>query len=161
MVSRKFILIAEDDANDAELIRRAFETAKTPNPLRFVRDGAEVIDYLSGEGAFKDRNKNPLPALLLLDVWMPLKNGFEVLKWLRSQAGFSSLPVILLTGSQDMRDVNRAYQLGANSFLLKPAGFHQLVEMSQNFLQYWLQNSVVPETFRPPPASPLLGRVTV
>jgi CheY-like chemotaxis protein len=144
------ILIAEDDNNDFLLIQRAFEKAQIKQPVRFVKDGAEAIAYLKGEGEFSDRKQNPLPAVLLLDLKMPRMDGFEVLNWLRSQPGLKTLPVIVLTTSQDMKDLNKAYQLGANSFLVKPLDFEHFVNLSNIFHSYWLQSSIGPDMFRLP-----------
>src|SRR5438034_11513986 len=114
------ILLAEDNENHVLLIRRAFEQAGLVNPLYVVSNGEEAISYLKGEGKYANRDEYPLPCLMLLDLKMPKKDGFEVLEWLRGQPGFSSLRVVVLTTSEELRDVNRAYRLGANSFLTKP-----------------------------------------
>src|SRR5437879_6114874 len=114
------ILIAEDREDDIFVIRRAFEKAHLLNPLQVVRDGEEAIAYLKGEGKFANRGEYPLPELLLLDLKMPRIDGFEVLRWIRQQPGLNALRVVVLTSSEDIRDVNQAYRLGANSFLVKP-----------------------------------------
>jgi CheY-like chemotaxis protein len=130
------ILIAEDDENDICLIRRAFHQAGFENPLRIVRNGEEAIAYLNGEAPFSDRSQNPWPALVLLDIKMPRKNGFEVLKWVREQTEFSNLPVVMVTSSQESTDINQSYALGANSYLVKPASFPRLVEMMGRLKEY-------------------------
>jgi CheY-like chemotaxis protein len=130
------ILIAEDDENDICLIKRAFHRARFDNPLRFVRDGEEAIACLKGTGTDADRDAYPPPALVLLDIKMPLKNGFEVLSWIREQAEFNHLPVVMLTSSQESSDISRAYSLGANSYLVKPATFASLVEMLNRLREY-------------------------
>src|SRR5262245_1735495 len=122
-VEKDTILLAEDDDNHVALIRRAFQKAGLINPIQVVHDGEEAIAYLKGEGAFANRAEYPLPTLLLLDLKMPRKNGFEVLRWIRQQPTLAALRIVVLTSSQDIRDVNQAYQLGANSFLVKTMDF--------------------------------------
>jgi CheY-like chemotaxis protein len=131
------ILVAEDNEVDVIGLRRAFDKAKLANPLYVVPDGAEAIDYLSGEGKYADRAQYPLPDLLLLDLKMPNKNGLEVLEWIRHQPTLSSLRVVVLTASDQARDVNRAYQLGANSFVVKPVNFEQFNLVVQALKGYW------------------------
>src|SRR6202008_1969122 len=132
------ILMAEDDENDVFFIERAFKQAQIANPLNRVRDGEEAIAYLKGEGAYADRDKFPLPHLVLLDLKMPRKNGFEVIAWVRQQPGLRRLPLVVLTSSKEGPDVNRAYELGANTYLVKPVKFEGLVEMMKTLNLYWL-----------------------
>src|SRR5215831_3407186 len=117
------ILIAEDDENDVFLIKRALHQAQFENPLQVVRNGEEAIAYLKGNTPFEDREKYPMPAILLLDLKMPRKNGFEVLSWIRQHPEYNSVAVVVLTSSQESADINRAYALGANSYMVKPANF--------------------------------------
>jgi len=147
---RAVILLAEDREDDIFLIRRAFQKAMIINPLFVVRDGEEAVAYLAGRGRYFNREEFPLPALLLLDLKMPKMDGFEVLKWLRQQSGFKSLRVVVLTSSQDIRDANVAYQLGANSFLVKPMDFENVVELSKVIQDYWLRRNKEPELSREP-----------
>jgi CheY-like chemotaxis protein len=135
--NREVILIAEDDENDVFLIRRAFHQAQFENPLQVVQTGEEVIAYLKGTPPFDDREKFPTPALVLLDLNMPKKNGFEVLGWIRQHAEFNPLGVVVLTSSEVSADINRAYALGANSYLVKPANFLSLVEMINRLKEYF------------------------
>src|SRR5207248_11387786 len=104
--------------------------------------------YLKGDGKYGNRDEHPLPDLLLLDLKMPRMDGFQVLQWLRQQPGLSSLRVVVLTSSEDLRDVNTAYQLGANSFLVKPLEFENFVETGKMLKEYWLRISKAPETSR-------------
>jgi CheY-like chemotaxis protein len=113
-----------------------------------VRDGEQCVAYLSGTGKFANRDEFPLPDLLLLDLKMPGMDGFDVLLWLRQQPTLSALRVIVITSSESLRDVNRAYQLGANSFLVKPGDFENYIEMSK-FLLGFLQLCKAPEIRRP------------
>jgi CheY-like chemotaxis protein len=148
-LENQLILIAEDNDDEILLIRRAFRKANIINPLHVVRDGEEAVAYLKGEGQYARRAEYPLPSLLLLDLKMPKKDGFDVLRWVRSQPGLSTLRVVVLTCSEDVRDVNRAYQLGANSFLVKPVDLSQFVELTIALQGYWLWLSKAPETNRP------------
>jgi len=142
------ILLAEDREDDILLVQRAFAKGEIQNPLFVVRDGDEAISYLSGVGKFGNRAEYPLPDLLLLDLKMPRVDGFEVLRWVRQQPGFSSLRVVVLTASDQIRDVNTAYRLGANSFMVKPTDFENVVEMSKTLRNYWLQMSKAPDVSR-------------
>jgi CheY-like chemotaxis protein len=123
------ILLAEDSEDDLLLMRRAFEKAGLANPLYVVRDGVQAIDYLSAEGQFANRDEYPFPALLLLDLKMPRLSGLDVLQWIRRRAVLASLPVVVLSASQEPIDVNRCYELGARSYLVKPGSFERLVEL--------------------------------
>jgi CheY-like chemotaxis protein len=143
------ILLAEDNEDHALLTRRAFKQAGLINPLFVVEDGEQAIAYLKGEGKFSNRSEYPLPTLLLLDLKMPHKNGFEVLDWLRRQPNLAALRVVVLTTSDQIHDVNRAYQLGANSFLTKPVDFRDFVQLSSAIKGYWLWLSRAPEVQRP------------
>ena len=134
----KRVLIAEDDPSDVSLLQRAFNAAGVPASLHFVRDGQEAIDYLGGEANYADRTAYPLPDLMLLDLKMPRLNGFDVLQWLRQQPGLKRLLVTILTSSDQARDIDRAYDLGANSYLLKPHGSGELAELVQRVERYWL-----------------------
>jgi CheY-like chemotaxis protein len=115
-----------------------------------VRDGEEAVAYMSGTGPYANREEYPLPDLVLLDLKMPKCDGFEVLQWLRQQPGFRTIPVVVLTSSEQVRDVNRAYELGANSFLVKPFDFTNLVSLSETLKAYWLNLNKGPEAQRLP-----------
>jgi len=154
MPDQEIILLAEDSEDDILLIQRAFKAAFISKTVQVVRDGEECIAYLSGIGKFSDRSQFPLPELLLLDLKMPRVDGFEVLSWLRKQPSLNSLRVIVLTSSEAVRDVNRAYDLGANSFLSKPIDFQNYIEMCKYLSGFWLQMSKAPEISRPPPTPP-------
>jgi len=144
------ILLAEDRDDDVLLVQRAFSKGDIHNPLFVVRDGEEAICYLSGIGKYGNRDEYPLPDLLLLDLKMPRVDGFEVLRWIRQQPGFSALRVVVLTAADQIRDVNSAYGLGANSFMVKPTDFQNVVEMAKTLRSYWLQMSKAPEIVRLP-----------
>ena len=132
------ILLAEDDVNDALLVERALSRADIQNPVMVVRDGQEAIDYLKGKGPFADRKNFPLPTLALLDIKMPKKNGLEVLEWVRHNGGgLKLLPVIIMSSSSIQEDIDRAYQLGVNAYLVKPTAFNELVETLKTTTDFW------------------------
>ena len=132
------ILLVEDDANEVFLMERAFQKANFSKQWRVARDGQEAIDYLNHQGNFTDTMRYPLPTMMLLDLKMPRKNGFEVLDWLRQQPGLKRLIVVVLSSSGLTDDVNRAYDLGSNSYLVKPGDFESLVNMVKSLDLYWL-----------------------
>src|SRR5580765_53854 len=132
------VLLAEDDPDDVLLTQIAFERARLANPLMVVRDGEEVIAYLKGEGIYANRERYPLPILLLLDLKMPKISGFQVLEWLQGQPELSRMPVAIMTSSDSDPDVSRAYQLGASSYLVKPPDAEALLALVQRLHAYWL-----------------------
>ena len=148
------ILIAEDNDDHAFLLRRALKKGAVINPVFVVRDGEEAIAYLNGEGKFADRYEYPLPGLLLLDLRMPKKNGFEVLEWIRQQPFLKRLRVVVLTTSDSPQDINRAYELGANSFMVKPLEKQEFLAVTEAIKGYWLWMSRAPEVQRPSVTDP-------
>ena len=143
----KTILLVDDDKDDIFFMKRAFEEAALLNPVKILQDGQEAIDYLSGAGKFADRIQYPLPFLVLLDLKMPRVMGLEVLKWLREQPRFKTLIVIVLTSSKMHADIQTAYRLGANSYLVKPASSDKLTAMIAGIKRYWLDlNEAWPES---------------
>jgi CheY-like chemotaxis protein len=140
------VLLVEDDPTDFRFVQKAFEKFKNEIRLFRLTNGDEAVDYLTGEGPFENRGAHPFPALMLLDLKLPRRSGFEVLQWLRSQpASIHRLPVVVLSGSDDPIDVNRAYDYGANSYLCKPAGYHQLEQLANEFEKYWMNLNELPE----------------
>jgi CheY-like chemotaxis protein len=135
------VLLAEDSENDVLMFRRAARRAQFDQPVHVVTNGEDVIAYLKGDGKFRDRDQYPLPGLVLLDLKMPRMNGFEALQWLRQQPQFATLQVVVLSSSDEIRDINRAYQLGANSFLVKPLSFDEFVGMLEALRSYCLRVS--------------------
>jgi CheY-like chemotaxis protein len=145
MPNRKAILVADDSAEDAFILKRAFERAGLNVPLMFVKDGQELIDYLSGSDGYADRMHHPMPRLLLLDLKMPKLNGFDVLRWLQQQPNLRRLVVTVLSSSDESKDVNLAYDLGANSYVVKPGsttGYSNIVEKMRD---YWLEVNRPPD----------------
>jgi CheY-like chemotaxis protein len=138
MLNKVPILLAEDDENDIFLMGRAFDRAGIPNRLLVVRNGQEAIDYLAGTGQYADREKFPVPGLILLDLKMPWMDGFDVLTWLRAQKRFNELPVVVLTSSKLQADVDRSRQLGVYDYRVKPHGFEDLVKLLDDVRKCWL-----------------------
>lgn len=132
------ILVAEDDLTDAFFLERAFKRAGIAVTLHFVRDGQEVIDYLRGSGQFTDRRRHPLPQLVLLDLKMPRLDGFDVLEWTRKQPALNGLVIVIFSSSGEPQDINRAYGLGANSYIVKPHSMGELMELVGRFKKHWL-----------------------
>ena len=126
------ILLVENNQDDILLIFRAFQRAGVSRRIQAVTTGMDGIAYLQGTHPYDDREKYPLPVLVLLDIKMPGMDGFEVLRWIRQQWEFFDLSVVMLTNSDHIRDVNEAYHLGANSFLVKPLDFQNAAELARS-----------------------------
>ena len=138
-MSAPSILIVEDLPDSIELLKLAFKRTGVEALLNFVRDGEEAIAYLKGEGPFGNRNEYPLPVMLLLDLKMPSIDGFGVLEWLRKKPGLRLIVVVVLTTSDDPADIARAYESGANSYIVKPPDFHGLQQMVRALENYWFR----------------------
>jgi len=149
MPDRALFLLVEDDEDQVALIRRAFDKAKIVNPVQVVRSGEEAMVYLEGAGPYSNPHEFPLPKLVLLDLNMRGISGFDVLRWIRRQPGLKALRVVVLTASNEIRDVNEAYELGANSFLVKPVDFEDFVRLSKAIQGYWIWLSKTPEASQP------------
>ena len=147
-MSLETILLVEDNPDDVLLLKRAFKKAGLPHALQIASHGEEALDYLAGDGRYADRDKHPFPALMLLDLQLPRRSGHEVLEWLRAQDDLRRLPVVVLTSSREPTDINRAYDLGANSYLVKPVSFDALLEMVQVLERYWIALAERPEAPR-------------
>lgn len=146
MSESQIFLMVDDSEDSLLLMRAAFEMAGNTHPLREAHNGEEAIAYLKGEDPYADRNKFPLPTVMLLDLNMPKKNGFDVLTWVRAQPGLKHLAIIVLTASIRPEDVTRAYELGASSFLVKPGSLSALATMLR-CLGEWVQlNQFAPLT---------------
>ena len=143
------VLLVEDSPADVALVQRAFRRCGGVARLHVVRDGDAAVQYLEGRGGFADRARHPLPRLVLLDLKLPRRSGLEVLAWLREQPGLGRLPVLVLTSSRESVDVDRAYDLGANGYLLKPVVFDDLQQLAHTLDLFWLQLNVGPELAPP------------
>lgn len=143
---KKLILVVEDQENELLLLQMAIKTAGFGDRLAVVRDGREAVDYLSGEGKYA-RRPPPVPRLVLLDLALPKLSGLEVLKWIRRQVRFVDLPIIICSSSNIESDINAAYALGADAYVMKSA-YNELVRVMRGIKKYWL------EMPHPPPNCP-------
>ena len=139
------ILMADDDPDDRQLTREAFEEAKLANDLRFVEDGVELLDYLHRRGKFADPASSPRPGIILLDLNMPRKDGREALQELKQDPRFRAIRVIILTTSKAEEDILRTYNLSAASYITKPVTFESLVDVVKTLGKYWLEIVELPE----------------
>jgi DNA-binding response OmpR family regulator len=145
------ILLVEDDPSDVRLIQRAFQ--KIGNGFQMLRlsNGDDAVAYLAGDDPYENRGAHPMPSLVLLDLKLPRRSGFEVLQWVRRQeSGLNRLPVVVLTSSRHSADINRAYDLGANSYLVKPENSAQLDHLASEFKTYWLRLNEFPTLYSEP-----------
>ncbi len=133
------ILIADDDADDRMLIEDAFRESRLSNPLHFVENGEELLQFLRGEAKFEHRKNIKLPRLILLDLNMPKMDGRTALKHLKADPELRRIPVVVLTTSKTEEDILRTYDLGVSSFITKPVTFHGLVEVVRALNSYWIE----------------------
>lgn len=131
------LLLADDDPDDRLLVEDALEEGRSSFSLRSVEDGEELVDYLRRRGRYADPNDSPRPGLILLDLKMPRKSGHEALREIKGDPDLSQIPVVVLTTSKAEEDVARAYESGANSFVVKPSDFGTLVELMKTMERYW------------------------
>jgi CheY-like chemotaxis protein len=132
------ILLAEDRPDDVFFMERALQKARLKHPLRVVTDGQKAIEYLNGDGDYSDRTAFPFPGLVILDLNMPAVGGFEVVEWMRRNALTRLIPIIVLSSSAAPGDINRAYALGANAYMVKPADHRSLERLLQTIGEFWL-----------------------
>jgi len=138
VIRSRTILLVEDNPDDIELTLRAFEKSNLADEIVVVRDGSEALDYLFATGRHRARNPSLAPEVVLLDLKLPKFDGFEVLKRIRADDRTRRLPVVILTSSNEEQDVQRSYDLGANSFVRKPVNFEEFLEAAQQLSLYWL-----------------------
>jgi two-component system response regulator len=138
MSSQRSILLVEDNPDDVDLTRRAFQRAGLPHPLDVVEDGVEALDYLFARGAHAHRVGQPLPALVLLDLKLPRLDGHEVLRQIRANTLTRFLPVVILTSSDEEKDMVESYSQGCNSYVRKPVSYTEFVEATRQLGLYWL-----------------------
>ena len=137
-------LLVENDANDAFFFKRAVKKAEVNHAVQVACDGEQAIAYLFGEGKFADRREYPLPCLIVLDLNMPVKDGFEVLEWLRQTPPFDTLPAVVLTSSQAEQDRKQACDLGAKAYYVKPSDPVRLIELVKAMVAFCLDSSAAP-----------------
>ena len=133
------IIMADDDPDDRQLAKEAFEECRLANEVHFVEDGEELMEYLSRRGKYSDLPQAPLPALILLDLNMPRKDGREALKEIKSDPELKRIPIVVLTTSKAEEDILRTYDLGVNSYVTKPVTFESLVETIKVLGKYWFE----------------------
>ena len=139
------MLVVEDEENDAMLLKMAFKKNGIPNPIQWVKDGLEGIAYLNGEGPYADRAQYPFPEVLILDLKMPRMGGLELLEWIRDHPDFRVIPTIIMSSSRLDLDIKKAYELGANTYIVKPSSFDDLIRFAKSVHEYWTI-SVKPRT---------------
>ena len=139
------ILMADDDPDDQMLTKDAFEVCRLSNDLRFVNDGEKLMDYLCRRGDFENPEESPRPGLILLDLNMPRKDGREALGEIKSDPDLRRIPIVVLTTSKAEEDILKSYDLGVNSFIVKPVSFEGLLEVVKALGKYWIQIVELPK----------------
>jgi CheY-like chemotaxis protein len=138
------IVVADDDADDRMMIRDAFEESKLGNPIDFVEDGMELMEYLNRQGKYQNLAGQPYPGFILLDLNMPRKDGRTALKEIKESAELHRIPIVILTTSKAEEDIIKTYNLGVNSFICKPVSFDKLVDIVKTVGHYWIQIVALP-----------------
>ena len=139
------ILLVEDEENDAMLVKMAFKKNGILNPVQWVKDGLDAIAYLNGEGDYANRSLYPFPEVLILDLKMPRMSGLELLAWIREHPEYRVIPTIIMSSSRLEADVEKAYNLGANAYMIKPSSFEELARIVKLAHEYWAA-SIKPKT---------------
>jgi CheY-like chemotaxis protein len=138
------ILVAEDDADDRLMIKDAFDESRLGNPVDFVEDGVQLMNYLQREGEFAHMSNQPYPGFILLDLNMPRKDGRTALREIKASQVLQRIPIVILTTSKAEEDIVRTYDLGVNSFICKPVTFDSLVEIVKTVGRYWIEIVALP-----------------
>ncbi len=138
------IVVADDDADDRMMIKDAFEESKLGNPIDFVEDGVELMEYLNRKGKWTHLANQPYPGFILLDLNMPRKDGRTVLKEIKESTELHRIPIVILTTSKAEEDIIRTYNLGVNSFICKPVSFDKLVDIVKTVGHYWIEIVALP-----------------
>jgi CheY-like chemotaxis protein len=139
------VLLVEDDLNDIFLVKRAFKLARLETPLQVVTDGEDAVHYLKGEGKYADRQAHPLPKLIVMDIKMPRLTGFEVLEWIKRDGPLRRIPIVIVSSSDRPDDINRAYELGANAYMIKPMNYRAVEHLFESITHYWGLECAKPE----------------
>jgi len=140
------ILLVEDNQDDMDMALRALRKANLTNKIQTVRDGAEALEFIFCEGAFAGRKFENPPKVILLDLKLPKIDGMEVLKRIKSDPRTKTIPVVILTSSKEQRDVIESYNLGVNSYIVKPVNFEQFAAAVQELGMYWLLHNQPPKS---------------
>jgi CheY-like chemotaxis protein len=143
MIPRTLLLV-EDEESSAFFFQHVMTKLGMTEVLQVAQDGREAIDYLQGRARFNDRTQFPLPDLIILDLKMPRVTGFEVIAWIRDQPELRKLIVIMMSASSSEEDISRAYELGANAYIVKPSGLDQLTDVLSSIQQFWLKHNRAP-----------------
>ena len=138
------IVVADDDADDRMMIKDAFEESKLGNPVDFVEDGVELMEYLGRKGKWTHLANQPFPGFILMDLNMPRKDGRTVLKEIKESSELHRIPIVILTTSKAEEDIIRTYNLGVNSFICKPVSFDKLVDIVKTVGHYWIEIVALP-----------------
>lgn len=138
------IVVADDDADDRMMIKDAFEESKLGNPVDFVEDGVQLMEYLRREGQYSNLAGQPYPGFILLDLNMPRKDGRTVLKEIKESSELHRVPIVILTTSKAEEDIIKTYNLGVNSFICKPVSFEKLVDIVRTVGHYWIEIVALP-----------------
>lgn len=138
------IMVAENDEDDRALVKFAFAECKLSNTVDFVEDGEQLLDYLYCRGSYEDKINAAKPDLILLDLGMPRVNGHEALKEIKSDPLLRSIPVVIFTTSKSTKDINSTYNMGANSFIVKPVTFDGLIQVMNVLAEYWAEVTELP-----------------
>jgi CheY-like chemotaxis protein len=131
------ILLVEDEENDAMLLKMALKKNNIINPLHWVKDGLEAIAYLNGEGVYANHALYPFPEVLIVDLKMPRMSGLELLQWIRDHSNYKVIPTIIMSSSRQDSDIEKAYDLGANTYIIKPSSFDELARVVKLTHEYW------------------------
>ena len=138
------IVVADDDMDDRMMIKDAFEESKLGNPVDFVEDGVQLMEYLRREGEYKHLASQPFPGFILLDLNMPRKDGRTALKEIKESTELHRIPIVILTTSKAEEDIIKTYNLGVNSFICKPVSFDKLVDIVKTVGHYWIEIVALP-----------------
>ena len=141
MNNRGYVLLVEDNPDEVFITQRAFRKGEVANPLTVVTNGRQALDFLFSQGSYADRDKNDKPAVILLDLKLPLVSGLDVLKELKSNPNTNPIPILVLTSSTEERDQTESYRLGANDFICKPTSLLEFIEIVRKIKARWLDPS--------------------
>jgi CheY-like chemotaxis protein len=144
MKTQLTVLLAEDEEDDVFFLKRALNKSRITDPLHVVNDGEHAVDYIRGERDYGNRRRHPMPDIMIVDLKMPGKSGFEVLNWLRRESRCRSMPLIILSSSPEPRDIARAYEFGANAYLVKSSDMDHFSAILKDLYEFWKQTAELP-----------------